>query len=161
MKLDTGLPADSVEYCPHPDALQICVCGTYQLSQANTAVGSVAESDNELALPSSATQKRLGKCLVYEASRDAGLGDNLTLLEEISMPAVLDMKWSYSRSALGPLLGIADAEGHISLQRWSITKRRMECVQEFECRPSTVLCLSLDWSNRIHTTTYEFETYCP
>jgi diphthamide biosynthesis protein 7 len=47
---DTVLPADSVEFCPHPDALNILACGTYKLD------------DSEF---SGNHQKRHGQCLVF------------------------------------------------------------------------------------------------
>jgi diphthamide biosynthesis protein 7 len=55
--MDTELPADSVEFCPHPDASNIFVCGTYKLEDQ--------QSDQGVSQPPT-TQTRKGQCLVYE-----------------------------------------------------------------------------------------------
>jgi hypothetical protein len=57
---DTVEPADSVEFCPHPRAQDVFVCGTYKLLEGNVG-------DNVLAQ----AQRRRGKCLVFEASPNA------------------------------------------------------------------------------------------
>lgn len=48
---DTVFPADSVEFCPHPKALDIFVCGTYKLE----------ESVDNVSPPT-----RRGQCLVFK-----------------------------------------------------------------------------------------------
>src|SRR6266404_4101105 len=48
--LHTLLPADSVEFCPHPDASNIFVCGTYKLED---------QQNDQLHI-------RRGQCLVFE-----------------------------------------------------------------------------------------------
>jgi diphthine methyl ester acylhydrolase len=63
---DTVFPADSVEFCPHPDASNIFVCGTYKLEQDPVIVN--VQGDDELypLLTQVAQQKRTGKCLVFQ-----------------------------------------------------------------------------------------------
>lgn len=51
---DTVFPADSVEFCPHPKALDIFVCGTYKLEES---------VDN---VPPPKRQTRRGQCLVFK-----------------------------------------------------------------------------------------------
>lgn len=72
---DTGLPADSVEFCPHPAATDIFAVGTYKLDEppvkSNTSTG--AESPTDLTpateeppiIPVRTSQKRYGKCLFF------------------------------------------------------------------------------------------------
>jgi hypothetical protein len=57
LSIDTELPADSVEFCPHPDASNIFVCGTYKLEDQQSDQG-VPQTP--------ASQIRNGQCLVYE-----------------------------------------------------------------------------------------------
>ena len=71
----TTLPADSVEFCPHPDAQDILACGTYKLEEG---------SDSQK------HQKRRGQCLVFRVDTNP-LG--VRLMQEIDLSAVLDMKW--------------------------------------------------------------------
>ncbi|KIY52734.1 WD40 repeat-like protein [Fistulina hepatica ATCC 64428] len=95
---DTILPADSVEFCPHPQAQALFACGTYKLQEQEKL-----EDSNENA--TNAPQQRHGKCL--------------QLIQEISLPAILDMKWCHSDAPYQPLLGIADSEGHLSIHELS------------------------------------------
>ena len=65
LSIDTVLPADSVEFCPHPNALDIFVCGTYKLHDEKNS----QSSDSIVSPPSGSaghTQTRTGQCLVYE-----------------------------------------------------------------------------------------------
>ncbi|KAF7320337.1 WD-REPEATS-REGION domain-containing protein [Mycena kentingensis (nom. inval.)] len=118
---DTVLPADSIEFCPtHTDMF---VCGTYHLQPA--------------------TKKRTGQCLVFRVKD----GTTLENIQSIHLPAIPDMKWCH-RPQDAPLLGIADSEGHISLHQWKESK--LESHSSISCASSDVLCLSLDWSNRLN-----------
>ena len=57
LSIDTELPADAVEFCPHPDASNIFVCGTYKLEDQ--------QNDQGASRPP-ASQIRRGQCLVFE-----------------------------------------------------------------------------------------------
>lgn len=79
---DTQWSADSVEFCPHPDATDIFVCGTYQLQQdPRPEAGEVHLEDDDLPEEDSypildtagKQQTRLGKCLVFETSNETEL----------------------------------------------------------------------------------------
>ena len=61
MRVDTGYPADSVEFCPHQCARNIFACGTYQLEETVTPP-TASEGDFLVSQP----QRRRGKCLVFE-----------------------------------------------------------------------------------------------
>lgn len=72
LSIDTVLPADSVEFCPHPDASNIFVCGTYKLHDEKNS----QPSDSIVSPPSGSatqTQTRTGQCLVYEVDSDSDL----------------------------------------------------------------------------------------
>jgi diphthamide biosynthesis protein 7 len=150
---DTVLPADSVEFCPHPSAAEIFVCGTYKLEDAGDATPTQSTPEAEMPPPlSRQSQKRIGKCLFFEV-KDTEVVELLVLpvfglshlihayyrlpLEEISLPAILDMKWfavfglcidlsplsvcrCHTTEARQPLLAIADSECNISLHEWNI-----------------------------------------
>lgn len=53
-EVDTVYPADALEFCPHPDAQDIFVCGTYKLDDAS-----------EDTVAASLPQHRRGQCLVF------------------------------------------------------------------------------------------------
>lgn len=61
---DTILPGDSVEFAPHPDALNILVCGTYKLNEPSPANLSSDSEDDYTVTPSQ--QSRRGKCFVFQ-----------------------------------------------------------------------------------------------
>ncbi|KAJ7169893.1 WD40-repeat-containing domain protein [Mycena filopes] len=132
MAFDTIFPADSVEFCPHPAAQDVLVCGTYNLEKK------AEPSDG-------ATQKRTGQCLVFKTEPQSTTPRQI---QAIDLPAVLDMKWCHRSVSDAPLLGIADSEGNISLLEWNGTESQLERISSISCAPSDVLCLSLDWSNR-------------
>lgn len=56
--LDTIWPADSVEFCPHPNYDNLLVCGTYYLEPQTSSETNLAEAKK---------QKRRGQCLVLNA----------------------------------------------------------------------------------------------
>ncbi|KAF8587279.1 WD40 repeat-like protein [Ramaria rubella] len=142
MRIDTVLPGDSVEFCP--SATDVFVVGTYQLEEASPAPQIQPNNSDLDPEPSRARARRWGKCLVFKAD---GNNDQCTQLQEIIMPAVLDMKWSKAPSA-SDILAVADAEGHIALHRWQ--GNRLEHLQTLGCHGdddlTDLICLSLDWA---------------
>jgi diphthamide biosynthesis protein 7 len=52
---DTRYPADTTEFCPHPQAWNILACGTYDLTDR--------KADN-------GKQLRLGTCLIFDVDND-------------------------------------------------------------------------------------------
>ncbi|KAF8216236.1 WD40-repeat-containing domain protein, partial [Mycena galopus ATCC 62051] len=134
--LDTIFPADSVEFCPHPAARDVLVCGTYNL-------------EKNAVVPEGSKQKRTGQCLVYKVEPSPSASKAaLRKIQAIDLPAVLDMKWCHRPLSTSPLLGVADSEGNISLHEWK--DNELQSHSSISCAPSDVLCLSLDWSNRRH-----------
>ncbi len=63
LSIDTILPADSVEFCPHPDALNVFVGGTYKLQDEKNpqSSGPTGQTQN---------QARTGQCLVFEVDSE-------------------------------------------------------------------------------------------
>ncbi|KAI0724560.1 WD-40 repeat-containing protein [Cerioporus squamosus] len=152
---DTDWPADSTEFCPHPYAQDIFVCGTYKLEQSQygelrteVAPQNDEEDEEASAPPVRKPQKRRGKCLLFRAQDEENLHDT-----ETELPAILDMKWCHRDASVSPLLGIADSEGHITLHELHSDTSKLRQVQSISCATSDVLCLSLDWSNRRTPTT--------
>jgi diphthamide biosynthesis protein 7 len=72
---DTMYPADAVEFCPHPNALDIFACGTYKLDDpaSQPFLGEPA-SEQTIGI-SSVLQKRRGQCLLFQVDStfDRGL----------------------------------------------------------------------------------------
>jgi hypothetical protein len=66
LSIDTVLPADSVEFCPHPDASNIFLCGTYKLQEE----GNPQPSDSISTTSGPASQTRTGQCLVFEVDSE-------------------------------------------------------------------------------------------
>ncbi|KAI0961563.1 hypothetical protein AcV7_000634 [Taiwanofungus camphoratus] len=146
---DTIWPADSVEFCPHPDARDVFACGTYRLEDPE-ATDSTLDSHEVSALTAAKPkrQHRTGKCLLFEV--DGEQDPRFSLLQETSLPAVPDIKWCHRTSVATPILGVADSEGHVTLHELASHDRQRELrqIQSITCGPIDVLCLSLDWSNR-------------
>jgi diphthamide biosynthesis protein 7 len=71
---DTIFPADSIEFCPHPKAQNIFVCGTYKLDEplepgpTNREAASPVDVTDEILdkAGSSLPQHRRGQCLVFD-----------------------------------------------------------------------------------------------
>ncbi|KAG8998509.1 hypothetical protein FRB94_006854 [Tulasnella sp. JGI-2019a] len=135
---DTIYCADSVEFCPHPLATDILVCGTYQLQKPDAS--HPTENQSPIA------QRRLGRCYIFSVDNEGVL----TELQRVDLPAIPDMKWSHTYTETNALFAIADAEGSVTLYRWSLEKRELQEVQKIRVRDPTNLCLSLDWSDRRH-----------
>ena len=62
-RVDTILPADSVEFCPAANATDIFAVGTYKLED-NAVSEEVSEEGEEAKTKSK--QRRWGRCLVYQ-----------------------------------------------------------------------------------------------
>ncbi|KAI0047839.1 WD40 repeat-like protein [Auriscalpium vulgare] len=147
---DTVWPADSAEFCPHPNATNILACGTYKLETQpdGASLGNLDDEDEEHnpIVAESKSQTRKGKCLIFDVTGDSLASSSQ--IQEISLPAVLDMKWCHTSASRKPILAIADAEGNITVHEWDVAERRLNQAFSIPCAESDVLCLSLDWSNR-------------
>ncbi|KAF8560353.1 WD40 repeat-like protein [Imleria badia] len=146
---NSSWPADSVEFCPHDGSQDIFVCGTYNLESTQTK-NTIDDDTDDAPTGPKTIQKRRGKCLVFRLS--SANENALSQLQEIDLPAVLDMKWCHRSSTSTPVLGIADSEGNISLHEWLAHENRLTLLQRLSCAPDDILCLSIDWSNRRYPT---------
>ncbi|GLB36158.1 putative WD40 repeat-like protein [Lyophyllum shimeji] len=136
--LDTVFPADAVEFCPHPEALDIVVCGSYKL-----------DDEPNVSSTSPAPQHRRGQCLVLQVDRaDATAPYGVRQIHSIDLPAVLDMKWCHRSPSVSAILGIADSEGKVTLHEWQTEEKILKHVGDIQCASADTLCLSLGWSNR-------------
>lgn len=75
--VDTVWPADSVEFCPHPAAHNIFVCGTYNLEKNE---GPTAEETDAIKKP----QVRRGKCALFEVDNSDQLYGDFSLTVTVS-----------------------------------------------------------------------------
>lgn len=71
---DTVWPADTVEFCPHPDAVDIVVCGTYNLEKEHLSPTDKAASDDSNQAGASRGQLRRGQCLLFALDRSGHTG---------------------------------------------------------------------------------------
>jgi len=141
LSIDTVLPADSVEFCPHPNASNVFVCGTYRLQEEQNL-----SSASSISLSAGQNQNRTGQCLVFEVNSQEEI--SASKIQEISLPAVLDLKWCHTTPSRQPLIAVAEAEGIMDLFEWDLEQKRLRHSSSLRLAPSHVLCLSLDWSNR-------------
>ncbi|XP_054282115.1 diphthine methyltransferase [Macrosteles quadrilineatus] len=133
---DTELSADSVEWCPFPSKHQLLVCGTYQL----------IEGEDQL------TSSRQGK-LHLLSFMDSEVKE-LSLLQTVHMPAVLDCKWAPQLIQDKALLGVVNAAGQLVIYKLIEGDETLpaKLVEELSINlPSAedkgeVLALALDWS---------------
>lgn len=129
---DTKFSADSVEWCPFEDSQDIFVCGTYQLT-SNEGEGLSSRDDVK--------RKRIGRIYLFQVQ-----DKKLKLLQQLDVPAVLDMKWCHLKLNGKILLGVCNSEGY--LQIYELSENELELATEIVVNDSkeNTLALSLDWS---------------
>ena len=69
-------PADSVEFCPHPDAFNLFVCGTYNLekNEEDTAESPAADEESGESAPvQRGPQVRRGQCMLFSVEAEHNL----------------------------------------------------------------------------------------
>ncbi|KAL7414708.1 WD40-repeat-containing domain protein [Mrakia frigida] len=146
----TVYSADSVEFSPHhPSVLAV---GTYQIETPAPLppppppkVDTGEDSSDEEEVFVTPPAKRKGRCLIYDVQ-----GEVVTEQQRIDGPAILDMKWNPRLdSNHGSVLGLADAEGRLVTYRWDESLNQLQHLQTLQVASPTTLVLSLDWSNRI------------
>jgi diphthine methyl ester acylhydrolase len=74
---DTRWPADSVEFCPHPNAPSLFACGTYKLEESAPLLESDDTGHDITVDARQPVQRRHGECLIFKTTTD--LGDVLGL----------------------------------------------------------------------------------
>ncbi|KAF9455998.1 WD-40 repeat-containing protein [Collybia nuda] len=143
---DTVFPADTIEFCPHPDALDIFVCGTYRLDNILHPPALGPENSLVQDVDSSVLQQRRGQCLLFQLDKASDQGFHH--IQTLNFPAIPDIKWCHRSQVASPLLGVADSEGGITLLEWQKNERTLKWADHVRCASTEILCLSLDWSNR-------------
>ncbi|KAJ2723396.1 hypothetical protein GGI07_002671 [Coemansia sp. Benny D115] len=158
---DPVLCSDSLEFYPFGDSGhdQRFLIGTYELLKTGNkedggSDASAGEQPEEKEVTSQ-DAKRIGRIYVCDAvdSPDGSSSMQIVERQRIETSAVFDIKWSYNRVAEKELVGVATADGHLSV--YSANK---ESDSEFLSLLSSTasdgaaessMCCSLDWSNRL------------
>ena len=134
---DTEFSADSAEFCPVEPFQDILAVGTYQLADPDCSDGADASD-----LP----KKRLGR-LYLKQMKDK----SLVLLQQIDMPAILDLKWCCHSVQGKMLLGVANAVGQLVVYRLESNSDlgpQLTLLCQHSIAEADTLALSLDWSTR-------------
>ena len=69
---NTAWPADSVEFCPHPNASNILACGTYKLEESVPTSEGEGTGHDITTEARRLMQRRHGECLVFKTITDQG-----------------------------------------------------------------------------------------
>lgn len=164
----TGLCADSVESVPGCPGL--FALATYQVDKHEQKEAQSSSSSSTAAVPtpdndaeddpedapqsSSPAYTRRGTCSLYSVSSSLDADGKVDCEKEdmIETPAILDMKWSLTRTGDGVRrkLGVANAKGEITLHRLqqSSSGTKLESMGKLDFNNHNALCLSLDFSDR-------------
>ncbi|KAJ1946978.1 hypothetical protein GGF37_000794 [Kickxella alabastrina] len=145
---DPVLCSDSIEFYPFGDSQQRFLIGTYELVKN--------DSSTQEAPSSEAT--RIGRIYVCDAidKTDKANDPAMEIVERqrIETSAVFDIKWSYSRVAGKELVGVACADGELSVYSANAASDTEFlspiCSTEGPTSEGS-MCCSLDWSNRLNT----------
>lgn len=147
---DTEYSADSAEFCPIPPYEDYLAVGTYQLADPEKVLELPKEGETKLeetspeSQTSDAPKQRLGRIYLKKKTED----EKLCLIQQIDMPAILDMKWCQHEISGKPVLAIVNAIGQLLLYRLTTIENNMNL--EFQCKyeidEKDTLALSLDWS---------------
>ncbi|XP_071813276.1 diphthine methyltransferase-like [Apostichopus japonicus] len=145
--VDTGVFADSVEWCPIPDYEKYLACALYELHDGNDV--------EDATLKSSAKNSRKGGIRTFQVDLKDSPGQSGTVCStEVTekdyrqMPGILDMKWCQHPLDCKPALVSVNAEGCLDLFHLS-----MDTDSTIRLIPLTSLkvgcdsiALSVDWS---------------
>nr|CAD7462564.1 unnamed protein product [Timema tahoe] len=176
---NTKYSADSVEWCPVVPHRRVFVCGTYQVdsgadTHSEAAISSTVDDqlatveqdediqrdlttdsdENPPELQSPMSYKRRGRLFMFAL----GCSAELCLLQQIEMPAILDLKWCHIEIHDKILLAVANAKGEVLIYELLCTKKSdisvdmdyklslltaLSIAEDSECE---TLALSFDWS---------------
>lgn len=140
--VDTVLPADSIEWCTHPDYKDYFVCGTYQLEKDDNDSTNLNPSQNT----TNSIQKRTGCIYLYEfLSKENSLRE-VQRIETVA--GVLDMKWmkAPNLSVNRPILLVANSVGQVEM--FELTSEKclviLKILRLNEFSNDNLISLSLD-----------------
>ncbi|KAJ3123636.1 Diphthine methyltransferase [Physocladia obscura] len=159
-RFDTELCADSCEFSPFSTSNDLVVVGTYQVMPSVCAdagdAGDAVDADTD-ATPFTQVTARCGALMVFSAS-----SSSLELIERINCAAILDIKWSHALINLWQLpkdskseqvgaqcIAAADATGNVIIYSIETVPKKLREICRYTTEEENVLCLSVDWSNRI------------
>ncbi|KAI8989275.1 hypothetical protein BDB01DRAFT_756600 [Pilobolus umbonatus] len=132
---DTVFSADSTEFCPTKEHAHLLAVGTYQLTD---------EQQDKVRI-------RKGKTYLFDVNQ------SLIPKQVIETPAVLDMKWSHSLMNDTSTLAIVDSIG--GFHWYGIVNDQLELKSTCQVtEDNSVLCLSLDWANRLNKSDHRIVT---
>jgi len=163
---------DVIEFCPYKGNEDLFVIGTYEVLESggnviSEAVDDLPEDNDDINDNEDGSEeeddddnsiKRTGRLLFQklEAIKD---DSNKTKIKvhnnsSLSTPAIFDLKWSYQKINNNGYLGMADAIGNVTVYKLvnKGTNYDLEKVANTD-NPTSELCCSLDWSNRIGNNT--------
>ena len=170
-QVDTVFSADSIEWCPFPGYEDIFICGTYQVLDPASSVTDGSDTSVAAATANASTDEstedgrpnedggddvesskvstqRTGRLLVYQVIDPFTSHPSLKEVQRIESNAILDTKWFSQPHNPSPKLAVADAKGQIHIYILTSLKK-LEHVQSVRVADPSVLCLSLDISNRL------------
>ncbi|GLD94328.1 hypothetical protein PINS_up002939 [Pythium insidiosum] len=141
-EFDTRETADCVEACPIEGFEASVVAATYQLQKP-----ALEEESDAASAP--ASDRRTGTLQHFRFSHD---GDDAVRVEKIhemeTSSGIFDIKWAGHAVHDRVLLGAATAGG--TLELFSLTDSSLAPTELVSEENEASMCLSLDWSNRVH-----------
>ncbi|KAJ2586869.1 hypothetical protein H4R99_008329, partial [Coemansia sp. RSA 1722] len=143
---DPELCADSLEFFPFDSDSPRFLVGTYQL----------LENVSKTKVDGDECSKRIGRIYVCDTV-DTPEEQSIRIVEQqrIETEAIFDIKWSYSRVSGKELVGVATADGNVSVFSANSQSNQGFLTQVCATEGSTSdgsMCCSLDWSNRLSST---------
>lgn len=142
---DTLETADCVEACPVAGFESSMVVATYQLHKAETGDGETAD-------------RRSGTLQHFQLQHQGGDDTHSVSVDKIqhleTSSGIFDIKWSAQAHGGRALLGAATAGGTLELYELSTSDGPAHLKHTGIATEGSeeAMCLSLDWSNRVHAT---------
>lgn len=112
-KVNTGLNADTVEWCPFEGLQHVLLCGTYQLQEE---LEQTASADSNVSQSTKTSeQTRSGEVLVLGLNFIDNCKPHLEQYPSLNLCGVLDIKWPNKRLSDTAMFGLVDAKGFCQL----------------------------------------------
>ncbi|ORY45184.1 WD40 repeat-like protein [Rhizoclosmatium globosum] len=128
--VDTQLCCDACEFSPFSDSNEIVAVGTYQVVGQEDEGGTARE----------------GRVLLFDSIKG-------TELQRFDCGAVLDLEWSHQKLNEKATLAVADALGNVTLHTLDNDTKKLNQLTNYNNALDKILCLSIDWSNRLTSNT--------
>nr|XP_045600588.1 diphthine methyltransferase-like [Procambarus clarkii]XP_045600596.1 diphthine methyltransferase-like [Procambarus clarkii] len=149
---DTQYSADSTEFCPVSPYEDYLAVGTYQLADPEKILevcdhGNPSDRVESKLNSSDVPKKRLGRLYLKQMTEDK----DLLLVQQVDMPAILDMKWCHHKIHGDPILAIVNALGELLLFKLETVTDgtvKLSFWIKYKINEEDTLALSLDWSTR-------------